>query len=45
MLSQPSGTVEYIFQNMHKTVLFERSSLLGWVFALGFSEPATPNMH
>jgi len=44
MLSQPSGTVEYIFQNMHKTVLFEKSSVLGWVFALGFSEPATPNM-
>ena len=44
MLSQPSGTVEYIFQDMHKTVLFEKSSVLGWVFAVGFSEPATPNM-
>ncbi len=44
MLSEASGTVEYIFRDMHKTVLFERSSVLGWVFALGFSEPATPNM-
>lgn len=44
MLSQPSGTVEYTFQGMHKTVLFEKSSVLGWVFALGFSEPPTPNM-
>lgn len=44
MLSQQSGTVEYVFQNMHKTVLFERSSVLGWVFAVGFSAPVTPNM-
>lgn len=44
MLSEASGTVEYIFRDMHKTVLFEKSSLLRWVFALGFSEPATPNM-
>lgn len=44
MLSQPSGSVEYDFQNMHKTVLFERSSVLGWVFAVGFSAPVTPNM-
>lgn len=44
MLSQQSGTVEYNFQNMHKTVLFERSSVLGWVFAVGFSTPVTPNM-
>ncbi len=44
MLSEQSGTVEYIFRDMHKTVLFERSSVVGWVFALGFSEPATENM-
>jgi ketosteroid isomerase-like protein len=39
MLSEPSGTVEYIFRETRKTVLFERSSVLGWVFALGSSEP------
>jgi uncharacterized protein (TIGR02246 family) len=44
MLSQPSGTVEYVFQNMRKTVLFERSAALGWVFAVGFSAPAMANM-
>ena len=44
MLSENSGTVEYIFRGMHKTVLFEKSSVLGWVFAFGFSEPATANM-
>ena len=44
MLSKDSGTVEYVFRDMHKVVLFERSSVLGWVFALGFSEPAIPNM-
>jgi C4-dicarboxylate-specific signal transduction histidine kinase len=44
MLSEQSGTVEYIFRDMHKTVLFERSAVLGWVFALGFSEPATANL-
>jgi hypothetical protein len=44
MLSEASGMVEYIFRGMHKTILFERSPVLGWVFALGFSEPATPNM-
>ncbi len=38
------GTVEYIFHDMHKTVLFEKSLVLGWVFAFGFSEPATANM-
>lgn len=44
MLSQPSGTVEYVFQNMRKTVLFERSAVLGWVFAVGFSAPVTTGM-
>ena len=44
MLSEASGTVEYIFRGMHKTVLFEQSSVLGWVFALGFSEPANADM-
>ncbi len=44
MLSEPSGAVEYLFRDMHKTVFFERSSVLEWVFALGFSAPATPNM-
>lgn len=44
MLSEASGTVEYIFRGMHKTVFFEKSSVLGWVFAIGFSEPATPDM-
>jgi ketosteroid isomerase-like protein len=39
MLSEPSGTVEYIFRETRKTVLFERSPVLGWVFALGSSEP------
>ena len=41
MLSEPSGTVEYVFRDMHKTVFFEKSSVLDWVFALGFSGPAT----
>ena len=41
MLSKESGTVIYVFRNTRKTVLFERSSTLGWVFALGFSQPVT----
>lgn len=40
MLTQQSGIVTYIFRDMRKTVFFERSSILGWVIALGFSEPA-----
>ena len=44
MLSEPSGTVEYIFRDTHKTVFFEKSSVLDWVFALGFSEPANSSM-
>ena len=41
MLTKQSGIITYIFRDMRKTVFFERSSILGWVFALGFSEPAT----
>lgn len=44
MLSQPSGTIECIFRDMYKTVFFEKSSVPGWVFALGFSEPAIANI-
>jgi len=44
MLSEPSGTVEYTFRDMHKTVLFERSSVLDWAFALGFGDPVSANM-
>ena len=41
MLSEPSGTVEYSFREMNRTVFFETSAVLDWVFALGFSGPAT----
>ncbi len=41
MLAKQSGIVTYVFREMRKTIFFERSSILGWVFALGFSEPAT----
>ena len=44
MLAKESGTVTYVFRQMCKTIFFERSSLLGWVFALGFSEPDTGGM-
>jgi uncharacterized protein (TIGR02246 family) len=44
MLAKESGMITYVFREMRKTVFFERSSILGWVFALGFSEPATGNM-
>ena len=44
MLSEPSGTVEYILQDVPRTVFFEKSSILDWVFALGFKGPATGNM-
>lgn len=44
MLTKQSGTVTYVFREMRKTVFFERSSLLGWVFAVGFSEPAAGNL-
>lgn len=44
MLSEPSGKVEYVFRDIPRTVYFEKSSVLDWVFALGFKEPATPNM-
>jgi uncharacterized protein (TIGR02246 family) len=43
MLSKDNGTVTYVFQGVRKTVLFERSPVLNWVFALGFSEPAPAN--
>lgn len=44
MLAKQSGTVTYVFREMRKTVFFERSALLGWVFALGWSEPETGTM-
>jgi hypothetical protein len=44
LLAKQSGTVTYVFREMRKTVFFERSPLLGWVFALAFSEPAAGNM-
>ncbi len=44
MLSEESGSVTYVFRGLRKTVLFERSASLGWVFALGFGEPAIANV-
>ncbi len=44
MLSDESGSVTYVFRGLRKTVLFERSASLGWVFALGFGEPAIANV-
>jgi uncharacterized protein (TIGR02246 family) len=41
MLSETSGTVEYVFRGIHRTVLFERRAVLGWVFALWLGEPAS----
>jgi C4-dicarboxylate-specific signal transduction histidine kinase len=40
MLSTDQGTVHYQFRGVHKTVIYEKSPALGWVFALGF--PETP---
>jgi ketosteroid isomerase-like protein len=44
MLAEPSGKVEYIFQDVPRTVFFEKSSVLDWVFALGFKGPAAANL-
>ena len=44
MLSETSGTVEYVFRDTRKIVLFERSLVLGWVFAVGFSQPGTADL-
>jgi ketosteroid isomerase-like protein len=44
MLAKQSGTVIYVFRSIRRTVFFERSSILGWVFALGFGEPAIGTM-
>lgn len=44
MLSEPSGTVKYVFQDVPRAVFFENSSVLDWVFALGFKGPAAGNM-
>ncbi len=44
MLAKQSGVVTYVFRDMRKTVFFEKSSILNWVFALGFSEPATGDL-
>ncbi len=44
MLSKDKGTVHYVFRNMRKTVFFEKSALLRWVFALGFSEPVAGDL-
>lgn len=35
MLGSPSGTVTYRYKGAKRTVLYMRSSLTGWVFALG----------
>lgn len=40
ILSRQSGSVRYEFRGVPKTVYFERSKLLGWVFVLGVNEPA-----
>ncbi len=41
MLSNASGAVTYVFPaGIRKTVLFEKSGVIEWVFAFGFSEPA-----
>jgi hypothetical protein len=44
MLSKPRGTVTYVFRDMRKTVFFMKSSVLDWVFALGFGEPVNQEM-
>jgi hypothetical protein len=35
MLSEPEGTVRYTFRGAGRTVAFKKSSITGWVFALG----------
>ncbi|MBI5545088.1 MAG: cache domain-containing protein [Deltaproteobacteria bacterium] len=39
MRSKDTGTVDYVFRGTQKRVLFQKSKTLGWIFALGFSEP------
>lgn len=43
MLSKPEGVVHYRFRGSTRVVVFERSKLTGWVFALGLSSaPVVP---
>jgi len=35
MLSMPEGTVRYTFRGADRTVVFKKSKITGWVFALG----------
>ncbi|MEJ2761885.1 MAG: cache domain-containing protein [Gammaproteobacteria bacterium] len=37
MLSEPKGTVHYTFRGMDRVVVFKRSNITGWVFALGIT--------
>lgn len=40
MLTRDSGLVRYDFRGIEKTVQFQRSKSLGWVFAIGMNDPA-----
>lgn len=37
MLSEPEGTVRYTFRGMDRVVVFKKSNITGWVFALGIT--------
>lgn len=37
MLSQPEGSDEYDFRGAHRIVMFKKSAVTGWVFAVGVS--------
>ncbi len=37
MLLQPEGVEEYDFKGAHKTAIFKKSKVTGWVFVLGIT--------
>jgi hypothetical protein len=37
MLSEPEGTVQYTFRGEDRAVIFKKSNITGWVFALGIT--------
>lgn len=37
MLAQPEGVEEYDFKGAHKTAIFKKSKVTGWVFVLGIT--------
>lgn len=43
MRAKERGAVDYSFRGAQKRVLFQRSNALGWIFAMGFEEPAARN--